>query len=321
MADPITWGLLNLIKKRVKGVQTTLDGVSDKVSGLPDSLDADFTEVKSLISDTKEGIEVKLESLDQAINNIQILTSNTNSMVNDLLYDKNSAEWITDLETSGKSSVTYSTPDRMEYLFSLNSAVTNTKIDTLLFEYGLTNNLNVGLFYQALLGNVSGVTWSELTTFDSVCKNSAAFKKICNTNRAITLARNNNTAFNTMADNYSYTEAIIAGSSVAVNVMSKTTTEARYTSSTPSTVINKKCWLSQITGTQNSGFAVEWNWRYTTLDGLTHDGVSQGKSSNYGGQSITLTVNKFINKLEIISVSVKGSTSSAYAPIIGTNVK
>lgn len=53
MADPITWGLLNLIKKRVKGVQTTLDGVSDKVSGLPDSLDADFTEVKEAIADVK----------------------------------------------------------------------------------------------------------------------------------------------------------------------------------------------------------------------------------------------------------------------------
>lgn len=53
MADPITWGLLNLIKKRVKGVQTTLDGVSDKVSGLPDSLDADFTEVKDAIADVK----------------------------------------------------------------------------------------------------------------------------------------------------------------------------------------------------------------------------------------------------------------------------
>lgn len=53
MADPITWGLLNLIKKRVKGVQTTLDGVSDKVSSLPDSLDADFTEVKEAIADVK----------------------------------------------------------------------------------------------------------------------------------------------------------------------------------------------------------------------------------------------------------------------------
>lgn len=53
MADPITWGLINLVKKGVKGVQTTLDGVSDKVSSLPDSLDTDFTEVKEAIVDVK----------------------------------------------------------------------------------------------------------------------------------------------------------------------------------------------------------------------------------------------------------------------------
>ena len=56
MADPITWGLINLVKKGVKGVQTTLDGVSDKVSGLPDSLDADFTQVKQAIADVKTDV-------------------------------------------------------------------------------------------------------------------------------------------------------------------------------------------------------------------------------------------------------------------------
>lgn len=56
MADPITWGLINLVKKGIKSVQTTLDGVSDKVSGLPDSLDADFTEVKNAISEVKTDV-------------------------------------------------------------------------------------------------------------------------------------------------------------------------------------------------------------------------------------------------------------------------
>lgn len=56
MADPITWGLINLVRKGIKSVQTTLDGVSDKVSGLPDSLDADFTEVKEAIADVKSDV-------------------------------------------------------------------------------------------------------------------------------------------------------------------------------------------------------------------------------------------------------------------------
>lgn len=87
MADPITWGLLNLIKKRVKGVQTTLDGVSDKVSGLPDSLDADFTEVKEAIADVKVdvgnvntavgGVKEDTASIKDTINGSKLLTADS----------------------------------------------------------------------------------------------------------------------------------------------------------------------------------------------------------------------------------------------------
>lgn len=325
MADPITWGLINLVRKGIKGVQTTLDGVSDKVSGLPDSLDADFTEVKSLINDTKQDIEVKLESLDQAINNVQILTSNTNSMVNDLLYDKNSSEWITDLETSGKASVTYSTPERMEYLFSLNSAVTNTKIDTLLFEYGLTNNLNVGLFYQALLGNVSGVTWSELTTFDSVCKNSSAFKKICDTNRSITLIKNNGSAFSTMANNYAFTESIIQASATALNTLKTNNLRVLRSRGYTGTEINKIAWVDHIEGTSNGNFDARWEWSYRTMDGQTHTGqtIGEGYNDSYGSYK-SLTIQRFVNLVQVTSLKVSGGFSgdgTAYAYIYGTNVK
>lgn len=80
MADPITWGLINLVKKGVKSVQTTLDGVSDKVSGLPDSLDADFTEVKNAISGVKTdvgGVKSDINSVKTGIGEIK--TENTSS--------------------------------------------------------------------------------------------------------------------------------------------------------------------------------------------------------------------------------------------------
>lgn len=72
MADPITWGLINLVKKGVKGVQTTLDAVSDKVSGLPDSLDTDFTEVKNAISDVKTDTGTNLpQKMDAGITQVR----------------------------------------------------------------------------------------------------------------------------------------------------------------------------------------------------------------------------------------------------------
>ena len=77
MADPITWGLINLVKKGVKGVQTTLDGVSDKVSGLPDSLDADFTEVKEAIADVK----VDVENVNTAVGGVKEDTSSIKSSI------------------------------------------------------------------------------------------------------------------------------------------------------------------------------------------------------------------------------------------------
>lgn len=87
MADPITWGLLNLIKKRVKGVQTTLDGVSDKVSGLPDSLDADFTEVKEAIADVK----VDVGNVNTAVGGVkEDTTSIKSTVVNSTILNKDS---------------------------------------------------------------------------------------------------------------------------------------------------------------------------------------------------------------------------------------
>lgn len=56
MADPITWGLINLVRKGIKGVQTAIDGVGDTVSELPASLETDFTEVKNEISGVKEDV-------------------------------------------------------------------------------------------------------------------------------------------------------------------------------------------------------------------------------------------------------------------------
>ena len=93
MADPITWGLINLVKKGVKGVQTTLDGVSDKVSGLPDSLSADFTQVKQAIADVKTdvgGVNTAVSNVNTAVSGVKTDVGSVNTAVSSVKEDTTS---------------------------------------------------------------------------------------------------------------------------------------------------------------------------------------------------------------------------------------
>ena len=150
MADPITWGLINLVKKGVKGVQTTLDGVSDKVSGLPDSLDADFTDVKNAIDGVKTDTELiysSMQSLMLILNSLKAIGSETNAIVKDIYEGVQINEWIADLKQSGLQSTTYNTPERMNFLISYESAVLNTDVDDYLIKYVVENNKNSWTVY------------------------------------------------------------------------------------------------------------------------------------------------------------------------------
>ena len=75
MADPITWGLINLVRKGIKSVQTAIDGVGDTVNNLPSSLETDFTEVKNAIA----GVKTDVGNVNTAVGNVNTAVSGVKS--------------------------------------------------------------------------------------------------------------------------------------------------------------------------------------------------------------------------------------------------
>lgn len=69
MADPITWGLINIVKKGVKGVQTTLDGVKNSVDTLPEDVQTKLDAFEVTIDELKKNVEDTLADVQETVEN------------------------------------------------------------------------------------------------------------------------------------------------------------------------------------------------------------------------------------------------------------
>ena len=69
MADPITWGMINLVKKGVKGVQTTLDGVKNSVDTLPEDVQTKLDAFEVTIDELKKNVEDSLADVQETVDN------------------------------------------------------------------------------------------------------------------------------------------------------------------------------------------------------------------------------------------------------------
>lgn len=270
-------------------------------------------------------LKVAVDAFGQTLNEVQRYANETNIVVKDIYNGTNAIDWILDLKTAGKSSVTYGSKERMEFLLTYSEAVNDTAVNQYVFDYGIENNLNIGLFYQMLLGNEPGVTWPSLTTFDAVCKNKMAFKKMCDKTQAIKLAKNNKTSFRTMANNYNYTESVITSSTVALDVLSKESKDVRRSQGYTGIEINEIAWVDKIDGTSNSYFDARWTWSYKTMDDSTHTGesIGVGNGDKYGSYK-NLEIRRFVNLLKVQKLEVNGghgATGEAYTYIHGANIK
>lgn len=154
-------------------------------------------------------LEAKIDGLDVDIEDLNELALTIKTTVDDVLNGTQLSDWISDLETSGKSSATYNDASRMNTLIANEGACKNTKINQHLFDWSVINN-RVGTFYNSGLGAVSGVTWSSILTPAQVSSNSSAFRAVAKNADMFTVFLNNATAKATLWTNSSVTESILA---------------------------------------------------------------------------------------------------------------
>ena len=169
--------------------------------------------IKKILGNLEE-INLEFDSVKNTVNNIEVT-------VNDIYTGNSVTDWIADLVENGTSSDTYKDASRMALLCENKAACTNPSINTILFNYAVSNSLNVGNFYNQLLGSVSGVNWSSLSTISSISANSAAFSAVANNASAFEMFFNNSQGKQSLWTNRATTQNILASSSVATTEMKK----------------------------------------------------------------------------------------------------
>lgn len=163
-------------------------------------------------------IKLAVDEFGEMLEDIQAFTNETNIVVKDILNGRQLSEWIADLAASGKSSATYADASRMQALIEDKDACKNVTANQYILDWGAANN-KVGAFFNSIVGSVSGVTWSSLTTLTQVCSNASAFQAVANDSSAFDVIVTNDLGRDALFSCYSTTESVIADSSVALNIL------------------------------------------------------------------------------------------------------
>ena len=173
-----------------------------------------YDRIEDLMAKADE-IKLAVDEFGEMLEDIQTFTNETNVVVKDILSGRQLSEWIADLETSGTASATYADSDRMNALIADTDACKNIKIAQYLLDWAVAHN-QTGTYLGACVGNVSGVTWSSLTTPTQVCGNSSAFSAAANNDTAFNAMLGNASCKSAMYNGYATTENVIRSSAVAL---------------------------------------------------------------------------------------------------------
>lgn len=309
MADPITWGLINLIKKGVKGVQTTLDGMKEDIGGLSTSFNEDFAEVKQAVSEVKTDtydIIVRLDGIKDQIDEVYTFVNETNVVVKDILNGSKIQEWIADLAASGKQSGTYKDASRMNTLLASSDACKNATINQWLFDFAYDNS-KVGQFF----GSVFNQNWSSVTTFTQALQNSTIMSSVMNNSEGVKVIHGYSNAINDIFNNYNYIKNYQATSAMQNYFSDKVSRVQLSSYAGNNTPITQRCFMLK-TEMKHDWYAHGMTYKYT----LPNNEVKQitEQYDHYGASGTTTkSVISYCKKVEAVEINgVSGATTAAY---------
>lgn len=152
--------------------------------------------------------------------------SNVQLRVDDIYFGNQLSEWVSDLETFGKSSVTYQDASRMNSIVSSVDACKNENISTMILEWAVSNN-KVGTYFGSVLDNPTGVNWTTLSTPANVIGNSSAFTLIGKDTNALSKVMNNSNCKIQIYNQRGSTQNVIRSNSGILENLRKYKTQKR----------------------------------------------------------------------------------------------
>lgn len=235
-----------------------------------------------------------LNKQDEKLSKLYQFSNETNAVVKDILLGTNVAEWIDDLETNGTSSATYKDASRMETLIATEDACLNLTITELLCSWAVDNS-KAGTYFGTIIGDVSGVTWSSLTSIDTVTANSTALSSVLKNATTLDVFMNNTKCRKSLYTNYSVSADILKGMSLTKYL----TKQSIYnTNILPSSPFTRNMYIKQI-----------WTYsadNYTTGDAFTAkvtkpDGSIENIQKTGMVEDKKVAFNKMAKEIEIIN--------------------
>lgn len=171
-----------------------------------------------------------LKKLEQSMyaefNDVLAAISNVQLRVDDIYFGNQLSEWVSDLETFGKSSVTYQDASRMSTIVSSVDACKNENISTMILEWAVSNN-KVGTYFGSILNNPASVSWTSLSTPANVMGNSSAFTLIGKDTNALSKVMNNSNCKIQIYNQRGTTQNVIRSNSDILENLRKYKTQKR----------------------------------------------------------------------------------------------
>lgn len=194
-----------------------IDEVVQAVNEVQSSVESLSEEHATLASD-HQNLLSKVNLLQSNITEIKGTVSSVVSICNDILLGRQTSEWIADLAASGKSSATYADSSRMQTLIENTDACKNVTVNQHILDWGIAKN-KTGIFFNSYLSGTGGVSWSSLTTPNSIFTNTTATKAIVNNYSLFEVVFANTTTRQNIFTNRSVTHNVIRNTPTAMTFL------------------------------------------------------------------------------------------------------